>query len=166
MELTHQGNEIAYPFAWEYVNKVLVPVYEVKVDGVPIAKVWKNDIDHSRAEYQKEVPLVVKSVNQAGDILVIALPEQYTVARMIVEFNPDQDCSELHSGTVETSPDRINWNLEPEKLTDQQIVSYPTLEKGKIHYIFPARMLQYIRIDTGDKNSCLFNGTKANIGGF
>lgn len=166
VELTHQGNEIAYPFAWEYINKVLIPIYEVKVDGVPIAKVWKNDIEHSRVEYQKEVPLVVKNISQAGNILIIAFQEQYTVARMIVEFNPGQNCSDLNSGTVETSHDGINWRLEPEKLTDQQIVSYPTLEKGKIHYIFPARSANLIRINTGDEKSCLFQGTKVTAGGF
>lgn len=47
LELTHEGNQVAYPEAWEYINNVLIPVYEVKADGVVIAKVWKNDAGHS-----------------------------------------------------------------------------------------------------------------------
>ena len=166
VELTHQGNEVAYPFAWEYVNNVLIPVYEVKVDGVSIAKVWKNDIENSRVEYREEKSLSVEKLSQLGKFLLVSFPKETTLATLVVEFNSNPGCIELISGTVETSPDGINWRLEPEKLTDQQVVSYPTLEKGKIHYIFPARLAKFLRIDTGDEKSCLFRDTRVSVGGF
>ncbi|OGE36501.1 hypothetical protein A3A14_01015 [Candidatus Daviesbacteria bacterium RIFCSPLOWO2_01_FULL_43_38] len=166
VELTHQGNEIAYPFAWEYINKVLIPVYEVKVDGVPIAKVWKNDIENSRAEYREEKDILVESVKQSGNFLTIALPKDSTVARIIVEFGSASNCLDLNSGMIGTSSDGVNWMTEPEKLTDQQIVSYPTLEKGKIQYIFPARQAKFIKIVTDNEKSCLFQNPKVVVRGF
>ena len=48
VELTYNNPVRYYPEAWDYVEKFLVPVYEVKVDGVAIAKVWKNDLEHTK----------------------------------------------------------------------------------------------------------------------
>ncbi len=50
IELTFNDTARAFPDKWDYVNNFLIPVYEVKVDGVPILKIWKNDRQHSRQE--------------------------------------------------------------------------------------------------------------------
>lgn len=47
IELTHNWNIRFYEEAWDYVERELIPVHEVVVDGAVIAKVWKNDIAHS-----------------------------------------------------------------------------------------------------------------------
>jgi len=48
VELTFNDTARAYDDKWNYVNKFLNPVYEVKVDGVPILKIWKNDFQHTK----------------------------------------------------------------------------------------------------------------------
>lgn len=48
MELTYNDTYKPDSEIWRYVDKFLIPVYEVKVDGVPILKIWKNDIEHTR----------------------------------------------------------------------------------------------------------------------
>lgn len=40
------------PFCyWVYVQNFLVPVHEVKVDGVAILTIWKNDKEHTKLEF-------------------------------------------------------------------------------------------------------------------
>lgn len=50
MELTYNDTYKPDSESWRYVEKYLVPVYEVQVDGVPILKIWKNDLEHTRQE--------------------------------------------------------------------------------------------------------------------
>ncbi len=50
MELTFDDTYKPDSEAWRYVEKYLVPVYEVKVEGVPILKIWKNDLEHTKSE--------------------------------------------------------------------------------------------------------------------
>lgn len=46
MELTFNDTAKAFDDKWNYVNSFLIPVYEVKVDRVPVFKIWKNDLEH------------------------------------------------------------------------------------------------------------------------
>lgn len=40
------------PFCyWVYVRNFLEPVYEVKVEGVPILTIWKNDLQHTKKDF-------------------------------------------------------------------------------------------------------------------
>lgn len=50
MELTFNNTARAFNDKWNYVNKFLSPVYEVKVEEVSILKIWKNDLEHTRQE--------------------------------------------------------------------------------------------------------------------
>lgn len=43
MELTFNDTTKTPPEKWNYVEQSLSPVYELKVEGVPILKIWKND---------------------------------------------------------------------------------------------------------------------------
>lgn len=166
VELTHQGNEIAYLFAWEYVNRVLIPVYEVSVDGVTIAKVWKNDPEHSRPEYRKEKALPIKNIQQIDDVLEINLKDTFPLSKLKVEFDNQGNCQPFTVGFIQTSVDKINWRTETEKISEYQVRAYPTLENGLIRFIFPANHASSLRINTGSKDSCLFNSYKVELLGF
>lgn len=50
MELTFNDTAKAFKDKWDYVNNSLIPVYEARVEGVPILKIWKNDLQHSKQE--------------------------------------------------------------------------------------------------------------------
>lgn len=166
VELTHQGNEVAYPFAWEYVKRVLIPVYEVTVDDVPLAKVWKNDLEHSRAEYQKEISLPVRNTSSLNETLEITLDQVYSLAQLKVNFDTLGRCQPFKKGVIQTSVDGINWRTESEKLPDFQIKAYPPLEGGKLRYIFPANPAQYIKVVSDSQNSCLFHNFQVEVSGF
>jgi len=53
VELVYNNPIRAYPFSLDYVDKLLTSIYEVKVDGVAIGKIWKNGLVYTKAEYQK-----------------------------------------------------------------------------------------------------------------
>lgn len=166
VELTHQGNEMAYFFAWEYVKEVLIPVYEVSVDGVTIATVWKNDIEHSKKEYQTEEEVVIKSIKKTGSSLEIELDKVYALARINVQFGTQNNCQAFKKGVMQTSVNATDWRTEYEKIGDEQVKNYPYLEDGVIRYIFPVNRARYIRINVEDKESCLFQNTQVNLRGF
>lgn len=166
VELTHQGNEIAYLFAWEYVKEVLIPVYEVSVDGVAIATVWKNDIEHSKKEYQSEEEVVIKSTKKIGRLLEIELDKIYALARINVQFDTQNNCETFQKGIVQTSINGKDWRTEYEKIGDEQVKSYSSLVEGTIRYIFPANQAKYIKILTSSEKSCFFQNTKVKLYGF
>ncbi|KKQ18453.1 MAG: 4-amino-4-deoxy-L-arabinose transferase and related glycosyltransferase of PMT family-like protein [Berkelbacteria bacterium GW2011_GWA1_36_9] len=165
VELTHGGSEVAYPFAWDFVNTVLIPVYEVQVEGVTIAKVWKNDLVHSRPEYQNEENISIRKIIKDNDALIVELLEEVALARIKINFGSDY-CTNFANGTIYTSLDGVIWDEETEKLPEKQVVAYPSLEKGKLHFIFPARLAKFIKIKTGSLDSCLFQNLDINVGGF
>lgn len=166
VELTHQGNEIAYPFAWEYINRVLVPVHEVSVDGVAIAKIWKNDIEHSRPEYQNEQDVPIKDINIKGNSFEIELEKIFSLAKLRIDFNSKGKCQTFKAGTIQTSVDNTNWRTEIEKISDYQVRAYSSLEDGLVRFIFPVNPALFIRIQTESGKSCLFNNPKIEIRGF
>ena len=55
MELTFNDSGKDFFYVWEYTNKFLIPLYEVKIDGVSILKIWKNDLEHTKKEYRLSV---------------------------------------------------------------------------------------------------------------
>lgn len=48
MELTFNDSYKPDSEAWRYVEKYLIPIYEVQVEGIPILKIWKNDSEHTK----------------------------------------------------------------------------------------------------------------------
>lgn len=166
VDLTHQGYQVAYPSAWEYINNVLIPIYEVKADGVAIAKIWKNDISHSKDRYKDEINLPIKNVQKSENILNIELNQTYSLSRIIINFNSNDNCKIFKLGTIETSIDGKKWRNEVEKISEEQIKEYPSLKEGLIRYIFPANEVRFIKIITDDNRSCLFNETKILVKGF
>jgi hypothetical protein len=161
IELTHSNNRFAYPWVWEYVDNVLKPVYQVEVDSVPIAKIWKNDIQHSLPQFQSdEENLPIKNIKEIKDGAEIELKDAFYISRIIGE------CTTFTKARIFTSSNETNWHQEPENIGDEQVTKYPSYEDGKINYMFPARKAKYIRIYPLDGNtSCLFS-SHINLLGF
>lgn len=165
MELTHQDPVNAYPYAWEYVKKTLDPVYEVKVDGVPIGKIWKNDIEHTKAEYQKqEVVVSQKPVLEIEkSAILITLPRSSVVTRMQIEYEAQPGCVSPN-GVVYSSNDNGNsWMREIETLATPQISQIKPVNETRALYFFPMRNANHIKIDLDNPNSCLLNNPQLTI---
>lgn len=154
MELTFNSGINPYPHAWEYVNKVLEPVYEVKADGVPIAKVWKNDLAHTRPEYRKpETQLWNYYLQKDKNNLLVTFNGQEIITRFFLHYVPDKSCSGV-AGQIQTSIDGKNWSTEPELIPNIQ-VSVKDLPKNTSPFFFAMRDVKFLRIIALDPNSCL-----------
>lgn len=154
MELTFNSGINPYPHAWEYVNKVLEPVYQVEVEGVPIAKVWKNDLAHTKLEYRKpEAQLWNYRLEKDKQSLNVTFNKQETITRFFLKYIPDQKCSGV-TAQIETSLDGKKWTNELESIPNIQ-VSVNNLSKNTSPFFFAMRDLKFLRILTSDPNSCL-----------
>ncbi len=163
IELTYNYEQRNW-FALKYLNQAMVPVYEIKVDGVAIAKVWKNDTSHLKEEFKstKDIKASI-TPDRNRKTLKITLPAEEKI--MIVKLTlPTKSCSQLKTGYVTTSSDDKNWLREKEDIaTDQQ--NRQELKKLSPHYeyLFVATKAKYIVFNTDSPDNCLLMSTQAII---
>lgn len=161
-ELNYKGVRVAYPYAWDYVEKFLDPVYEVKVDGVAIAKLWKNDLEHTKPEMRREETLYSGIKTKVQDkILEARLDGIETLNRFVVYFRQTQGC--LIEGRVETTLDDSSWLVEPEIVPTEQISERKMIDNGKMTYYFPARDAKGVRFISGGSNSCSLANSRVEV---
>ncbi|KKS63718.1 MAG: Glycosyl transferase family 39 [Candidatus Daviesbacteria bacterium GW2011_GWA1_42_6] len=165
MELTFNDSGKDFFYRWEYVEKFLNPVYELKVDGVSILKIWQNDLNNTK-EGMRLAPVVFKNPVKTvvdNQFLYIDPERKLNISNLEIEFDQRESCSGLKTAFMETSVDRINWNIEKDAVPQNQIFGNPNLENKKVSYHFAGRPAKYIRVATDSKNSCLFNNPKVTI---
>ena len=165
IELTYNSEVKVYHYAWEYVEKMLEPVYEVKVDGVPILKIWKNDLEHTKLEYRKnEVSYSgKKDIQIEGQSLKIITGEEVNLSRLIVNFSPSFTCEKVISGFVETSLDGKNWFRERDRLLLDQLGYKGDIKPNSSVFMFAHRLAKFINVNFDDINSCALNRPVVNL---
>ena len=157
VELYYKDNLKLYPYAWNYVDNFLDPVYEVKVDDVPIAKVWKNDLSHTKQAMKKneallEENMIKKRVEE--DTLYIDL-EKETLLSRIELFYKSPNCNKIE-GVITTSTDGNTWESQEETLSTEQ-VTYLDKPKPEQVFFFPGTQAKFLKIDFRNTRSCLDN---------
>lgn len=165
IELDYNWEVKVYHYAWEYVEKLLEPVFVLRVEGVPILKIWKNDFAHTKSEFKKpeskfEGIIVLKKDDSS---LYINLPEEKILSRVIVNFTKDNSCQPPNSGYIETSLDGISWVKELDPFTLDQLWWRNEPDPNSFRYMFAARPAKYIRISLEDRLSCLLNDPKVEL---
>jgi hypothetical protein len=164
LELTHQSPVRAYPYAWDYIEKTLNPVYEVKVDGVAIAKLWKNDLKNTKKEFQKPEKSIISELtsNLQEKTLLITLPEITIITRAAIKYQTS-NCLKP-KGSVSISTDGITYTNQPETYPDE-FVTEVNLQPNTIYYYFPLNKAKFIKFTDNSKNSCIFNSPNVEIKG-
>ncbi len=154
-ELTYGGVKVAYPYAWDYVENFLEPVYEVKVDGVTIAALWKNDLDHTKESMKnrKEVKYINPKLAVEAGILNIELREEKIINRLVIKYKEQQGC--IARAGVKTSSDLKTWRIETESIPADQISERKMVDKGVINYYFPGKVIKGIQITPDATATCL-----------
>lgn len=165
MELTHNYDVKVYHYAWEYVEKMLEPVFEVKVDGGSILKIWKNDFEHTKKEYQKkEIPYTKKFDTKInGRKIEVLLPEKVLLSRILVKYTPSGECTILKNGSVESSIDGKNWFPEKDSIPYDQLGRPKEVEEHSFRYLFAARDVKFLRITVDDISSCALSSPVINL---
>lgn len=158
-ELTYNDKKY-YPYAWEYIEKFLEPAYEVKVDGVPIAKVWKNDLEHTKSEFKKNEVVLnnVKVRNTQDKEVVIDLGQTFRLTRLVI-FYGRSDCKFLRAD-VSSSISGGDWRYEEEGIPTVNQLTYREKEDLPFQaYFFAARDARFLKIEETRNNSCALSST-------
>lgn len=174
MELTFNWEHRQNYYAWEYVDRFLEPLYEVKVDSVPILKIWKNDLEHTRSQYQlEEKNFEGKTVmKKDGNKLIFEAEKELSLSRIILSYDPVEGCSPFTVSGVETSSNGKQWMREKDPLTFLQVGKRPSSFRpaweslaieaksnppDKVEFYFAGRKAQFIRFVLDDEVSCALN---------
>lgn len=162
LELTHQDPVRIYPYEWDYIREFLDPIYEVKVDGVAIAKVWKNNWEHTKSKWRKkEISLEGIEAKIDPGIITINLNGRYKLSRLIINFLEKPICDNS-AGDVYTKINDSFWREEEESLSTHQVEEDGVDLTNKVQFFFPGREAEKIKIIAKGK-SCLLNNPQFKI---
>jgi len=136
----------------EYVDNVLKPVYEVKVDDVPILKVWKNDKEHTHPRFLKEKTMLSDKIKwrEGEDEFSIDLEKEVDLMKISISYKANK-CTPFKSGIVYLSQDGEGWTFEREPVRDAMIKDY------RFDYPLVGKRAKYIKIILSSDNSCEYN---------
>lgn len=165
MELTFNDTAREFHYEWEYLDNFLIPVYEVKVDEVPILKIWKNDWEHTRKEFQLTETKYAGSVSvkRANGALIIDLGKDLTLSRIYFSYSNQENCTPISTGFVETSTDGNTWLREKDRIPYPQVGLKSNSQDGQIIYYLAARKARMVRFLLNDDNSCWFVSPRISI---
>lgn len=154
IELTHNDKK-NYPYAWEYVETFLEPVYEVKVDGVAIAKVWKNDLDNVKKDFRKKEVFFNEQVSKSikDSVVFLDFGKEVLLTRLVVLYDR-ANCHKPEARVFTAKSDSI-WYEEPESIPANQVVVREREQKSQEVFFFPGRRVQLIKLEVSNTESCL-----------
>lgn len=138
-----------------YLGRFIEPVYEVKVDGVAILKVWKNDREHLKKELKESQVSEVKLTNKE-DYLLFDLGKERKVARLEIDYMQGS-CEELKRGIVRISKDGVVWEDLPGVLPQSWKISKLGQQPKGGHFIEPfvGQEARYIQVVVFPADTCL-----------
>ncbi len=162
--LTYQGTDKSSYFD-RYLERLLVPVYQVKVDGVAVLKVWKNDLLHTKQDYKNDEKTDVYSIKSKTNEVIIDLKKEIKLSRLLANFNK-VNCQDLQQAYVSISPDGLNWEIlsgnMPKEDWSVPILGDQPLEETFL-IPFAADEARYIRISIFPDDACIKQISKLEI---
>ena len=157
------GPKVWYSYA--YYDVYLNPVYEAKVDGVPILKVWKNDISHTRVGYDKEISYSPAKAKINKTSLILDIGREIPLTRLTIKHSK-YGCTTQKGGYINLSTDGKNWVREVEAIDYPQVPPAAVgISDTNFVYLFAAKKARYILLETGLDNSCLLKNNNIDIRG-
>ena len=156
--ITHQGDAARY-LNYRYVQNFLVPLYQVVVDGVPLLKVWKNDIEHTIPSIIQDTHAITGiEVKRIGDKIIVEFPHVVRLTKLSLFFNERDDCTLPEEGQLFMSVDGQSWSQSAagNLLESASYVWFKHhSEKGKLMYLFAADYLRYLKFTGIYEATCL-----------
>lgn len=151
-------------YSFQYMDKFLNPVYVAEVDGVPLLKIWKNDLEHTKKGFEEEVFYRVYKIDSTKNNLMIDMGKVIFVTSLKVE-HLFSSCDPVSGGHVATSVDNINWHDESDPLAAQVPPVTSVFDEDTFIFLFPARKARYILIEPRSENSCLLKYSQVEVKG-
>ena len=165
MDLTFNDTAREFNYEWEYLEKFLVPVYELKVDDVSILKIWKNDLEHTKEAYRlSEVVYTNKFVlTKNNNLLTVDLGREVTLSRVNLDYLPSKDCFPLTTSFLETSMDGTNWVREKDRIPYSQVYMESNVKDGRVIFFLAGKKASFIRFWFDNIYSCGLDSPKVTI---
>ena len=156
MELTFDDSGKDFYYVWEYVQNFLIPVYEYKVDGVAILKIWKNDLEHTKANLKLNEQMYKGKINLTKDnnSYLLELADEVTISHFQLNFNNGNNCLGKVSGVVDISSDKINWVRERSIIPEPQLYRKSNLETSTINFYIAGKLAKVIKVTLSNLNNC------------
>ncbi|MFC1624877.1 glycosyltransferase family 39 protein [Patescibacteria group bacterium] len=156
MEMIFNDTAKTEKYYWKYTDNFLIPVYEYKLDGISLLKIWKND--KSNSEYFNEVPYYGfgKTVINSN-ILTIDLKSQVELSRIKIQFDFNDQCYPVTNTYVESSLDEKVWDREKDWIPSFQVKHDYNLKDSTVEYFLAGKKARYVRLWLDNQKSCLLN---------
>jgi len=171
----HYNNPLQERYKYAYYETFLNPVYEVKVDGVPILKIWKNSSEYIKPGYSEETTIkpdsaLTEDIQVSPGIfqkrLKILFSEEIYLAKLVVDHSPDNCEAQNGVGFVEVSLDGKNWTRDQSPLIDPESPYLtPDMDENTFVFMFPARLARGIFLNSEKANPCILKDYKVTIWG-
>ena len=139
-----------------YLENFMEPVYQSKVDGVAVVKVWKNDENHAYEEYKEQRLVDDVRWKASSGIIEADLGIVKRISYVDIPISSDANCKKLEKGTVFLSTDKKTWRQMKDGLPTGQISIYRVQpNEERLLYSFLTEQARYIRISFAPNDACL-----------
>lgn len=160
-------------YKYAYYETFLEPVYQVEVDGIPLLKIWKNDPEHTKVGYEKEVVIKPLSVGVEQQKIKVDFANQVFLTRLVIEHSVDDCNKQGEDGFMAVSQDGESWAREPSPLYDPESpYASPGMDEStfvfnrrQTVFMFPARPARSIIFNSQKTNPCVLKNYKVTVMG-
>ena len=141
-------------FRYMYLDIFLNEVYSVRVDGIPILKIWKNDKKYLKdgVDLEGQSVSVKKSYSKNNEVILEL--EKLSRLKALAFVSPNTDCKDSMIGTkIEVSTDGGKYVQKAETInnfTSREIAGY----NADFVYLFPGDEAKFIRVSFPENYSC------------
>lgn len=146
---------LAYPqppsvFAYNYLERFLTPVYELRVDGIPVLKIWQNNKTYVKKNMQNfeqisEELEIKRGFFNKRKLWEISVPSSQKITRLILEIPPG---CEDRKGV---------WSLIHQKKEKFMVPGIILGQEGTVEIDFPAEPADAIRFWDVQESSCMYD---------
>ncbi|MBI2268213.1 MAG: glycosyltransferase family 39 protein [Candidatus Blackburnbacteria bacterium] len=102
-----------------YLDRMIEPLYEIKVDDVAILKIWKNDKRYLKKEWKIESVLDKIKVVNKDSVILFDLGKEVKLSRLELEYVENSACSELSWAYLIVSKNGRDWERVPGVLPEE-----------------------------------------------
>lgn len=162
--LTH-NSELEQTYRMSYPETFLTPVYEYKVGGVPLIKIWKNERKYLKPELLslKEIKKIILP-KQQGNNLFWDLQQEERIVAVEIQFDKNKECNNLSNGYFQISQDADDWKTLPESYPGEYIQTLGEQPKNNA-LVAPISGLstRYIKFIAQPDDACVLRITNSAI---
>mgnify|MGYP001618064877 CR=1 FL=1 len=139
-----------------YLDRMIKPLYEISVDGVPILRIWKNDKTYLKPEWENEGVLDDLKFTKSDNGISFDIGQQVKLSRLEMEYD-DSNCPELSWGYLMLSRDGQVWERTPGVLPEEVRIRTLGIQpaNGKFIEPFAGQVARYINFFVSPGNTCV-----------